>query len=102
MASQRKRRQARRTAEEWAVLLAEQVASGLSQAAFCTSRGLTPASFANAKRRLQAEDGVADGSHRRDDFVALDIDAQPAPPSASSWDIELSLGAQVVLRIRSV
>jgi len=102
MASQRKRRQARRSAEEWAVLLAEQASSGLSQTAFCTSRGLTLPSFANAKRRLRAADGVADGSRRGDEFVALDIDADPAPPSATRWDIELSLGAQVVLRIRSV
>lgn len=102
MARQRKRRQARRTAEEWAVLLAEQAESGLSQAAFCMSRGLTLPSFVNAKHRFRTEGVPAGGMSRRDDFVALDIDTEHPPPPATTWDIELSLGTQVVLRIRSV
>ena len=100
MARHRRQRQTRRSAEQWAVLLTEQAESGLSQGDFCAARGLTLSSFANAKRRLANAAGV-DGTAEGNDFVALTIDPEHPPPSPVRWDIELSLGAQVVLRIRS-
>ena len=99
MRGKRKTRGARRSREQWAALLAEQAQSGLSREAFCSSRGLVLSTFANAKRRLRE---AADTAGSGEDFVALSVES-PTPQSvAPAWDVELSLGADVVLRIRSV
>lgn len=100
MAGKRKTRQARRSREEWARLFTEQAESGQSRAAFCASRGLLLSTFANARRRLVAVDssGVARG---HDDFVALDVDVDSRPPATTHWNIELCLGSDIVLRLRS-
>jgi len=46
------RRRVRRSAEQWASLIAAQAGSGLSIAAFCRERGLTVSSFHAWRRRL--------------------------------------------------
>jgi hypothetical protein len=90
-------RRTRRSREQWAALFAEQADSGLTQAAFCASRGMVVSTFTNAKRRLRETPDRLGG----DDFVALDMDRSATRDVASAWDIELSLGTEVVLRIRS-
>lgn len=97
MRGKRKTRQARRSREQWAALFAEQADSGLSQTAFCASRGIVVSTFTNAKRRLDVSGGHADH-----DFVALSMDGSTTRDVTPAWNIELSLGAEVVLRIRSV
>jgi len=101
MAGKRKTRQARRSREEWAGLFAEQAESGQSRAEFCASRGVLLSTFSNARRRLGAVDsaGVARG---HDDFVALDVEVGARPPVTPDWNIELCLGANIVLRLRGV
>ena len=101
MARHRRQRQTRRSPKEWAVLLTEQAESGLSPGDFCTARGLTVSSFVSARRRVPSAAGVG-GAAGGEEFVALNLDPEHPPPSPVSWDIELSLGSQVVLRIRSV
>lgn len=100
MAGKRKTRQARRSREEWAGLFAEQAESGQSRAEFCASRGVLLSTFSNARRRIGAADssGAARGD---DDFVALDVDVDSRPPATAPWNIELCLGANIVLRLRS-
>ena len=85
-------RRTRRSAQEWSTLISQQSESGQSQREFCESRGLALSSFANAKRR------AAPGASQRagDEFVAI-----PLVHSAHTcWEVELSLGEGVVLRLR--
>lgn len=86
-------RRVRRGRREWSALVAEQASSGQSHRAFCESRGVSPASFGNAKRRIGQTSSVHDEVN---DFVAIPMDTG----CDSSWDVELSLGDGVVLRMR--
>jgi hypothetical protein len=101
MARKGETRQPRRSREEWARLISEQAESGLSQRAFCRSRHLSVSTFGNAKRRARAATrdraaGVAG------EFVPVTFDTGASQSAAERWDIELALGSEVVLRIRSV
>ena len=58
------RHRRRRTAEQWAALLAEHGESGLSQRAFCRSRGLSVGAFYNAKSRAKAPRAARRGTTR--------------------------------------
>ena len=73
---------------EWRELLAEFARSGQSQKAFCAERGLSTTTLRSWRNRLEA--GRSRG------FVEI------APPAGPDWDVELSLGADVVLRLRRV
>jgi hypothetical protein len=93
MAEQGRRRRIRRDSNEWSSLLVEQGDSGLSQRAFCASKGVSLSSFCAAKRRL--------GMHlspvaRMDDFLEIPVRSMSAP----GWEVELDLGDGVVLRLR--
>ena len=84
-----------RSVEEWTALLAEQAESGLSQRAFCELRGLSVSSFCNAKSRAKAL--TVEG-----EFIAVTCVPESVEAPVASWDVELTLGAGVVLRMRSV
>lgn len=100
----------RRTRAQWEAIFAEQSASGLTQRAFCQSRGLSLNSFTNAKTRLGAE---GNGMSPPASFVPVTLESEPEKPSAvrfarapdgndgGAWDLELELGAGMVLRLRS-
>ncbi len=93
MGRRKQRVHARRNAVQWGRLLAEQEESGLSQRAFCDKGGLPYSSFCYWKRRLAVSDGepaVAAG------FVEVALE----PSRTQHWDVELTLGAGVVLRVR--
>jgi len=81
----------RRSREAWQRLVDEHAASDQTQTAFCAERGISVASFGNWKRRLAAE-AASD-----DPWVEL---PQPSNVRASSWEVELDLGAGVCLRLR--
>ena len=81
-----------RSASEWRSIMARHEASGLSGEGFCEAEGIGRSAFWRWRRRLI---GRGRGAHRRRAaFVELSA-AQPA-----SWDVELELGAGVVLRVR--
>ena len=84
------KRRTRRTPAQWQELLEEQSRSGLRQAAFCASRGISLGSFQNAKRRLGAETAV-------DSWLEVGALTERR---ASGWDIELELGDGLCLRLR--
>ena len=84
---------ARRGAGQWTHLVAEQAESGLSQKAFCSERGLGYSSFCNWKRRL-AQSGASPAG----DSGFVEVTLQPG--RTVLWDVELTLGAGVVLRVR--
>lgn len=83
----------RRGAVQWERLIAAQAAGALSQRAFCEQRGLSYASFCNWKRRLREE---SEQAATAGGFIELDV----SPASREHWDVELTLGEGVVLRVR--
>jgi len=83
----------RRTAAQWQALFSDQSRSGLSIKAFCTARGIGYSTFSNWKSRLTNAPPSADQAMH---FVEL------SPPDNSTdqgWDVELTLGPDIVLRI---
>ena len=83
----------RRSAVQWERLVAAQASGTLSQRAFCERRGLSYASFCNWKRRL---DEKPERSANTGGFIEVDV----PPASRGYWDVELTLGEGVVLRLR--
>lgn len=77
----------RRDRAEWQRLVAEYEQSGLTRKAFCAARGLRVSSLGYWRTRLGR--AAADTG-----FVEL-----PAP-GGNGWEVELSLGAGLVLRLR--
>lgn len=83
------RRRPRRTAEEWRRIVERQAASGQSVEAFCAAAGISSTSFWRWHERLSEANGAGtDG---------LFVELGTAP---ETWDVELELGAGVVLRVR--
>lgn len=92
MAHKKRRQYVRRSATQWASLVSEQAESGLNQRRFCERHGLSYASFGYWKRRLGEE-----RRNSRRGFIELAVERAT---DDSRWDVELSLGDGVVLRIR--
>ena len=95
--SGRKRGGARRTPTQWSALLDQYRDSAQTQTAFCAARGLAISSFTRALR--QARDGGVD-VERSSAFVPVVVDDTLMPVEPSAWEVELTLGASIVLRIR--
>ena len=95
-------RRARRSPAQWQGLIERAAHSPLSIGAFCGSEGISTASFYSWRRRLGAVAlGAAVAETTAEDGAFLELGvlgsgaAGPAP-----WDIELELGAGLVLRLR--
>jgi hypothetical protein len=95
------RRLTRRSAAQWRVLVDAFEQSGMSRRAFCTRHGVSASTFGWWRSRLgTAPRGVA--AVRPDtNAVFVELSAPVAAvPTAAAWDLELELGAGVVLRLR--
>ena len=92
-------RAARRTRAQWSALLDQYGESAQTQAAFCAARGLAISSFSRALRRARA--GGVDAAPANA-FVPVVVDSVAQLTPSSSWDVELTLGAGIVVRIRGV
>ena len=95
----RARRGPRRTREQWSALLEQYRDSKLTQTAFCSSRDLAVSSFTSALRRAREEHVDVRSA---DTFVPLVLSNTVEEAQASAWDVELTLGAGIVLRIRGM
>ena len=72
--------------------------SGLSQHAYCQEHNLVLNTFGNWKRKLNPAPAQKPSP---DSFVELSIPALEMENSMSNaWDIELSLGSDIILRLR--
>ena len=90
-------RRRRRTASEWRGLISQFERGGQSRKEFCSSQGVSLSTFDLWRRKLR--DAPAQREHRSESmFVEV---AQVEPTRSLSWDVELELGAGVVLRVRS-
>ncbi|WP_081870072.1 IS66 family insertion sequence element accessory protein TnpA [Endozoicomonas numazuensis] len=86
----------RLTKEQWQKLISEQQSSNMSQTEFCRSKGLCLATFYNWKRKLNAPEKST--SETNPQWVELTAISQPLP--TQTWDIELELPGNVILRMR--
>ena len=98
-----KRHRARRSAAQWQDLVERFERAGQSRGRFCTAHGLALSTFDLWRRKLRTTP-AADKGHPEALFVELTNPAQrqASTPSAGTqaWEVELELGAGVVLRIR--
>lgn len=77
---------------EWRALMADFERWDGSQASFCEARGVSRKTFQGWRRRLGLTAGKPRG--KRGGFVEIAAASEPG------WDVELSLGDGVVLRLR--
>lgn len=91
-------------AATWRGLLASQVQSGLSVAAFCAREGVSAASFYQWRSRLGGVDRV--GSGRDDPMLAEQsgasptfVDLGPLGGSTGRFELRLDLGGGLVLHL---
>lgn len=83
----------RRTTAQWQALVADQVQSGLSVRAFCQKRGIGYSTLSKWKSRLADGPGVATPPTH---FVEVSATEALA---ATHWDLELTLGTDIILRL---
>jgi len=97
-----KSRRARRSRAQWQGLVERAARSPLSIGAFCRGEGVSTASFYSWRRRLGGGvpgRAVAAATGEDGAFLELGVLGSEAAGPAS-WDIELELGAGLVLRLR--
>lgn len=88
----------RRTAAQWRALVEQFEQSGLSARAFCDRHQLGYASFCQWRRRL-AQEGTAPVMSSKPEAEFLDLSALGIASRSSGWQIVLSLGGGVELRL---
>lgn len=102
-----------RTASQWQSIMDEFAISGLTQTAFCQQQGLAMSTFSKWRKQL----GLVSPTHNEGvAFQPLTPEWPTASPSAAlsvpvlegaesipstNWQVELTLGAGVVLRTHS-
>ena len=87
-------RRVRRTRAQWSQLVKEQAASGLSQQAFCSRKGLGLSTFIKWKRQFN---GVSASSVKPVAFVELPVSGSVSQPG---FEVELELGEGMRFRFR--
>lgn len=96
---------ARRSPAQWRDLVEAFSRDGGTRKDFCARHGVALSTFDWWQRRLREEAMAASPADRGSSgslFVELSAPVQPAPIAATAppWDVELELGAGVVLRVR--
>lgn len=99
----------RRSDAQWAELLEQFDASGLSAATFCRQHGICYATFANRRRRAVAKQNEPKASSAATDWLPIDLAgdgnrrARVTSPATTTteWDIELTLPGGVQLRMQA-
>ncbi|WP_409522936.1 IS66 family insertion sequence element accessory protein TnpA [Nitrincola sp. MINF-07-Sa-05] len=88
-----------RTPEQWQALIDQQRDSGLSATQFCKQQNIGYASFCNWRKRLS--ESPVDDAINSDETGFLDLSSlmSKSPSSGSDWNIVLSLGNGVELRL---
>ena len=99
------RHRARRTAAQWRKLIERFDRSGQTRGNFCAANGLALSAFDLWRRKPGATQAPADEAPPESLFVELTNATEPAELSriaagTGGWEVELELGAGVVLRLR--
>ena len=92
--------QKRRTPEQWQQLVEQWQDSGLSATRFCSINEVGYASFCNWRKRL-TETALQTGPAATSEPTFIDLNTLQSPDSTSNngWNIVLSLGNGVELRL---
>jgi hypothetical protein len=90
-----KRRRVRRSEAEWRELFTRFDHSGQTREAFCAAHGVVVSSFMRWRRKLRPVSRRPPAVVYEPVFVEL-----AAEREAPHWDVELELGAGVVVRLR--
>ena len=87
----------RLSTEQWRDIMLSYEQSGLTQDAFCARESLAPSTFYSWRQRLGDAKQV-----KRPVPAPLFVELRPPHPQpiSTDWDIELSLGENIVLRLR--
>jgi len=94
----KRRRRTRRTAAQWQELVERFERAGQSRGRFCAAHGLALSTFDLWRRKLR---GAAAVREEVPEAVFVELSGRPETErGASSWEVELELGAGVVLRVR--
>ena len=98
------RHRARRTAAQWRELIEWFERSGQSRGTFCAAHGLAPSTFDLWRRKLRATPVAVNEDPPEALFVELTspthTEASVTSAGTGAWEVELELGAGVVLRLR--
>ena len=89
----------RRSSEQWQALIQQWQESGLSAPQFCEQHGIGYASFCNWRKRLNAQDVPGEESSAEAQFIDLQSLTSDSADGAKGWNIVLSLGNGVELRL---
>lgn len=90
-----------RSKDQWKALLDELASSGLTKTDFCQKHSIAPSNLYRWQKLLTEEATT-------DDFINITeplVQAVPETPvsvSDNPWQVELALGAGVVLRVRTL
>ena len=90
-----------RSRSQWQSLLDDFHRSGLTKVAFCKQHGVATSSLNRWQRMLE---GQSEGGDFMDVTEPLSLAPVPASPSSdpdNAWQVELALGNDIVLRIRT-
>ena len=88
-----------RTPEQWKTLVDQQRDSGLSAPQFCKRESIGYASFCNWRKRLSDPSMDESSGSGEAGFLDLSSLVGNSPSSGPSWNIVLSLGNGVELRL---
>ena len=91
-------RRIRRSQEQWSELLDRFERSGQTQEQFCTGHDLGLSTFSRWRKRLRQKKAIP--PKRSADALFVELAQDTLAPPVQSWDVELQLGAGIVLRLR--
>ena len=97
--TRRTKHRARRSAAQWQELIERFERAGQSRGKFCATHGVAVSTFDLWRRKLRATSGSVQEEEPEALFVELTNPAA-ARKQVPSWEVELELGAGVVLRVR--
>ena len=93
-------RRVRRSREEWGSVVSRFEESGQTRGAVCAETGISVSTLRRWCSRLRQRPPA--GVSQAPVFVELPGEQNKAEASVPSWEVELQLGAGVVLRLRQV
>lgn len=100
------RRRVRRSAAQWRALVGAFEVSGLSRRAFCARHEVSVSTFDWWRKRLRDEPREVPAVRAAAEALFVELGAPPAATASdarravAAWDLELELGAGLVLRLR--
>ena len=98
--TQPKRIRVSRTPDQWQSLFDRFEQSGQSRDQFCHEQGISLSSFSRWRTKLRKQKLVKPASSESPLFTELTSIVPPEESPVSGWDIELQLGAGVLIRLR--